>query len=112
MFRKQAMARVVASVLASAVTGTLLLTATVFTTAAKAGQPVTESSQRPVQDYTVFVDPPTGFVFVKLPQGWKFAGRVSAADLAKLPAGVVTALLKDEYQPAQWAQAPAARAAR
>lgn len=48
-----------------------------------------------VPDYSVFVDPPTGFVFVKLPAGWKFAGKVDDKDLARLPDGVVTALLTD-----------------
>jgi hypothetical protein len=49
----------------------------------------------PVQvvDYTVFIDPPTGFVFVKLPAGWKFVGQVETTHLDKLPAVVVTALL-------------------
>ncbi len=47
-----------------------------------------------VADYTVFVDPPTGFVFVKLPAGWKFVGKVDDASIAKLPGTVVTALLK------------------
>lgn len=50
----------------------------------------------PVADYTVFVDPPTGFVFVKLPQGWKFAGRVAPEDVARLPPTIVTALLAED----------------
>lgn len=49
----------------------------------------------PVADYTVFVDPPTGFVFVKLPAGWTFVGTVSPQDMARLPPGVLTALLRD-----------------
>ncbi len=44
-------------------------------------------------DYTVFVDPPTGFVFVKLTAGWKFVGKVEAKDPAQLPARVEAALL-------------------
>ena len=55
-----------------------------------------ESRQIAVADYTVFVDPPTGFVFVKLPRGWKFAGKVEPEDVARLPIGVVTALLEPE----------------
>ena len=37
----------------------------------------TEETLVKVQDFAVFVDPPTGFEFVKMPAGWKF-GRVSA----------------------------------
>lgn len=55
-----------------------------------------ESRQIAVADYTVFVDPPTGFVFVKLPRAWKFAGKVEPEDVARLPIGVVTSLLEPE----------------
>jgi hypothetical protein len=50
---------------------------------------------RVVADYTVFLDPPTGFVFVKLPVGWKFVGRVDPKDVARAPGNVVTAMLVD-----------------
>jgi hypothetical protein len=49
-----------------------------------------------VSDYTVFLDPPTGFVFVKLPSGWKFVAKVGAKHAAQAPANVVTALLFGE----------------
>jgi hypothetical protein len=49
-----------------------------------------------VQDFAVFVDPPTGFVFVKMPAGWKFVGKVEHAVVASLPAGVITSLLPAE----------------
>ncbi len=67
-----------------------------FAAAAPAQAETTADSGIAVADYTVFVDPPTGFVFVKLPQGWKFAGQVDEAATARLPAGVMTALLKDD----------------
>jgi hypothetical protein len=54
------------------------------------------AQQPAVADYTVFVDPPTGFTFVKLPSGWKFVGQVAIADQARLPATVVTSLLPAE----------------
>lgn len=52
-----------------------------------------EKVSKVLPDYTVFLDPPTGFVFVKLPGGWKFVGKVEAKDIAQVPASVVTALL-------------------
>lgn len=56
-------------------------------------------------DYTVFIDPPTNFVFVKLPQGWKFAGKAEGVLPAQLPANVVTRLLPDERALEQVARA-------
>jgi uncharacterized membrane-anchored protein len=61
-------------------------------------QTAVPGSAKVVADYTVFFDPPTGFVFVKLPAGWKFVGKVEGADVAKLPAGVVTYLLHPDSE--------------
>ncbi len=68
--------------------------ATVLAFALAAGH--TGPAARAVPDFTVFFDPPTGFVFVKLPAGWAFVGRVEAQDVARLPPTVVTSLLDDE----------------
>ncbi|MDR6858515.1 hypothetical protein [Variovorax guangxiensis] len=46
-----------------------------------------------VHDLDIFVDPPTAFVFVKLPQGWKFVGKLDTKALTNLPAKVHTSLL-------------------
>ena len=70
----------------------LVVTAFVVTAPCAQADPIAKK----VSDYTVFVDPPTGFVFVKLPAGWKFVGKVEDSDLAKLPSSVVTALLTDD----------------
>ena len=50
---------------------------------------------RVVADYTVFLDPPTAFVFVKLPVGWKYVGKVDPGDVARAPGHVVTSMLVD-----------------
>ena len=50
--------------------------------------------------YSVFVDQPTGFTFVKLPSGWKFVGAVSKEEAQHVPANVLTSVL-----PAQPARA-------
>jgi hypothetical protein len=66
---------------------------------AASADPTPESRAIGVRDYTVFVDPPSGFVFVKLPQRWQFVGRVDGIDAAKLPSNVVSALLMPEIDP-------------
>lgn len=77
-------------------TAITLLCAALLAGSAGAASTETDSANVTTADYTVFVDPPTGFVFVKLPQGWKFAGRVSPEDVARLPPTIVTALLKED----------------
>lgn len=56
---------------------------------------------RVVPDFTVFVDPPTGFVFVKLPAGWKFVGKADLAQVTVPAAGTVNSLLEsnDDDEP-------------
>jgi hypothetical protein len=58
-----------------------------------AQRPEPDETPIKVQDFAVFVDPPTGFVFIKLPAGWKFVDRVGPEAIARLPPNVYTALL-------------------
>jgi hypothetical protein len=55
-----------------------------------------EKVAKVLPDFTVYFDKPTGFVFVKLPMGWKFVGKVDAKDAVRLPRRVVTELLREE----------------
>jgi hypothetical protein len=50
----------------------------------------------PAKNFDVFVDRPTGFIFVKLPSGWKFAGKVNPNDMRHLPSTVLTSVVADE----------------
>lgn len=58
--------------------------------------PAQSESPIAVKDFDIFLDPPTGFVFVKLPQGWKFVGKVDESVQASLPSKVITSLLPME----------------
>ncbi len=55
----------------------------------------------PVKDFDVFVDEPTGFVFIRLPTGWKFVTRLGHLDLAQLPRNVHRTLLMPESEDAR-----------
>lgn len=54
----------------------------------------------PVKDFDVYVDTPTGFVFVKLPAGWKFVARLDSAEMSHLPGTVLTSLLPPDSEAA------------
>jgi len=49
-----------------------------------------------VRDFDIFVDPPTAFVFVKLPRGWKFVDKIDAKSLTELPVKIHTSLLSPD----------------
>jgi hypothetical protein len=67
-----------------------LLVASPLVAHAQTAAPAASHDSAPV--YAVFVDQPTGYTFVKLPAGWKFAGAVSKEEARHLPANVLTSV--------------------
>ena len=49
-----------------------------------------------VRDWAVYVDLPTGFAYVKTPNGWRFVRKLDEEQMARLPASTLTALLPPE----------------
>lgn len=58
-----------------------------------AGAAWAQPASVPVKDFDVYVDTPTGFVFVKLPTGWKFVAAIDEEQMAHMPDTVLTSLL-------------------
>jgi hypothetical protein len=73
---------------ALATLATALLVASPIVSHAQPPAPAVSHDSAPT--YAVFVDQPTGYTFVKLPTGWKFAGAVSKEEARHLPATVLT----------------------
>ncbi len=55
-----------------------------LTLAAAAMVPAHAENAVPVEDFSVFVDIPTGFAFVKTPAGWHFVRQIEASRLGEL----------------------------
>jgi hypothetical protein len=70
--------------------------ATAFAALLVSASALAQSSSVPVKDFDVYVDTPTGFVFVKLPAGWKFVAKIDDAEIGRLPGTVLTSLLLPE----------------
>ena len=78
----------------------LIAAALVAASSAVIAQTVADTAQKDAvasaKNFAVFVDTPTGFTFVKLPGGWKFAGKVGPNDVTHLPSTVLTSVVPDE----------------
>jgi len=55
-----------------------------FALAAATLVPAQAETAVPVEDFSVFVDIPTGFAFVKTPSGWHFVRQIESARLVDL----------------------------
>jgi hypothetical protein len=71
---------------------------TAFAALLVAGSALAQSSSVPVKDFDIYVDTPTGFVFVKLPAGWKFVAKLDDAQMNRLPGTVLTSLLASDTE--------------
>jgi len=80
--------------------------------ASLAGSPALAQDAVAVQDYDLFVDPPTAFAFIKLPTGWKFVGKLDAEQLRHLPPGTLTSLLPSDEASTRFASDAPAQAAK
>jgi hypothetical protein len=74
----------------SALAAALLLAAPLVSFAQTAAPATAQGAPAP---YSVFVDQPTGYTFVKMPGGWKFVGAVSKEEAQHVPATVLTSVL-------------------
>lgn len=74
-----------------------------------AGSPAVAQEAVVVQDYDLFVDPPTAFAFIKLPTGWKFVGKLDSEQLKHLPPGTLTSLLPPHESSTRLASEAAAK---
>ncbi len=72
--------------------------ATAFAALAISASAVAQTASMPVKDFDVYVDTPTGFVFVKLPAGWKFVAKIDEAEMGRLPGTVLTSLLAPDAE--------------
>jgi hypothetical protein len=91
---------------------TLCTAGTLLALAAAAPAGAQQTSAIAVPDYTVFVDPPTAYAFIKLPTGWKFVGKLDSEQLRHLPPGTVTSLLPPDDNAVRLAEKTPSRPVR